>query len=338
MRITVEAWAPDYGGEVDLRGPDDLTVERVDTACESRPWNPIAPAAEGEFSSRPVGFVDGTRRVDARLFLSDNGSAPIPGVAGSVGVGAVVCDSAGPGANGRKGPEWWARRRAEITELRLIRFLATGGGQRAAISAGPGLEYQSLPVNGLSVDEMVSAVHNQMRAREAELAQDLAQRDDALVFIDGPLAVMRPGATTVVGFIKAHHARYLEGDEEALLGRLGCGERTPLFAFGEPRPRYSWYLRLCGRDADLHAWHGLVRCETPVQVGLDRAVSLADASAAILPAFASLPHWDARAPQNLVPVAGLEKRLRHLLGDRELVYRMIRSAAQRYNGEGKEVG
>ena len=162
MRITVEAWAPDYGGEVDLRGPDDLTVERVDTACESRPWDPIAPEADGELSSRPVGFVDGTRRVDARLFLSDNGSAPIPGVAGSVGVGAVVCDSAGPGVNGRKGPEWWARRRAEITELRLIRFLATGGGQRAAISAGPGLEYQSLPVNGLSVDEMVSAVHNQI--------------------------------------------------------------------------------------------------------------------------------------------------------------------------------
>jgi len=61
-------------------------------------------------------------------------------------------------------------------------------------------------------------------------------------------------------------------------------------------------------------------------------VALADASASILPAFASAPHWDPRAPQNLVPIAGLEKRLRHLLGERDLVYRMVRSAAQLAGG------
>jgi hypothetical protein len=64
-------------------------------------------------------------------------------------------------------------------------------------------------------------------------------------------------------------------------------------------------------------------------VSRDVAVELADASAGILPRFASLPHWDPRAPQNLVPIAGLEKRLRHLLGDRVLVNRMIRDAARR---------
>jgi hypothetical protein len=66
-------------------------------------------------------------------------------------------------------------------------------------------------------------------------------------------------------------------------------------------------------------------------------VELADASSKMLPRFASAPHWDARAPQNLVPVAGLEKRMRHLLGDRVLVNRLIKSAAQRMS-EGESIG
>ena len=140
---------------------------------------------------------------------------------------------------------------------------------------------------------------------------------------------MRPGPARVIAYIKSHNRRYLGPDEEAILGTLGCGERTPMFAFGEPRPRYSWYLRLCALDETQHSWHGLVRCEVPAAVSQKTAVELADASANLLPRFASLPHWDPRAPQNLVPVAGLEKRMRHLLGDRVLVNRMIKDAARR---------
>ena len=44
-------------------------------------------------------------------------------------------------------------------------------------------------------------------------------------------------------------------------------------------------------------------------------------------AFASEPHKDARAPQNLYPIAGLEQRLRHLLGDARLMERALRAAS-----------
>jgi hypothetical protein len=85
-----------------------------------------------------------------------------------------------------------------------------------------------------------------MRTGEAALAQDLA-KSHPLVFLDGPLAVMGADPQPIVGFIKSHHRHYLEPEEEEVLPRLGCGQRTPLFAFGEPRPRYSWYLRTASR-------------------------------------------------------------------------------------------
>lgn len=334
MRIAVEAWSPEYGAETDLGAPDEASVEDVDTACEGRPWEPVTPEDCGAMCARPLAFVDGTRRIDARLFLSDNGDAPIPGVAGSVGVGAAVCDPAPAGRDGRRGSPWWRLKSARVTDARVSRYIAAGAGTSASLPAGAGLAYRGLPVPGRGLEDMVSAIHNAMRNEEAALAQDLAGGDH-LVFVDGPLAVMRPGPQAIVGFIKAHHRRYLEPEDEAILGRLGCGQRSPMFCFGRFRARYSWYLRLCDQGSDDHGWHGVVRCEAPAAIPFQEVVALADASAAILPAFASLPHWDPRAPQNLVPVAGLERRLRHLLGERDLVYRMIKSAAKRSNGQGE---
>jgi hypothetical protein len=54
---------------------------------------------------------------------------------------------------------------------------------------------------------------------------------------------------------------------------------------------------------------------------------LADCSARSLPRFASAAHKDARAPQNLYPIAGLERALRARLGDQGLLLRALRSAA-----------
>ena len=54
---------------------------------------------------------------------------------------------------------------------------------------------------------------------------------------------------------------------------------------------------------------------------------LADLTARLLPPLASSPHKDPRAPQNLVPIGGLERELRHRLGDQQLLYRALRAAA-----------
>ena len=53
---------------------------------------------------------------------------------------------------------------------------------------------------------------------------------------------------------------------------------------------------------------------------------LADRTAAMLPRFASEPHIDPRAPQNLVPIGALERELRRRLGDKNFVFRALREA------------
>jgi hypothetical protein len=58
-----------------------------------------------------------------------------------------------------------------------------------------------------------------------------------------------------------------------------------------------------------------------------QAIRLADRVSASLPRFASDRHKDPRAPQNLYPIGGLERELRHRLGDREMAIRALRRAA-----------
>jgi hypothetical protein len=52
----------------------------------------------------------------------------------------------------------------------------------------------------------------------------------------------------------------------------------------------------------------------------------ADRATRTVARFASSPVKDSRAPQNLVPVGGLERILRHRLGERELLERSLRLA------------
>jgi hypothetical protein len=47
----------------------------------------------------------------------------------------------------------------------------------------------------------------------------------------------------------------------------------------------------------------------------------------VLPRYASAEYKDTRAPQNLYPIAGLERELRRRLGDQRLLYRALRVAA-----------
>src|SRR5690606_26640985 len=88
---------------------------------------------------------------------------------------------------------------------------------------------------------------------------------------------------------------------------------------------YSWYVRLPGgTDAP---WAGLARLECSVELAPTAAVALADLSLVTLLRFAATAYKDPRAPQNLVPIAGLEQRLRARLGDVRLLHRALTRAA-----------
>jgi hypothetical protein len=137
-----------------------------------------------------------------------------------------------------------------------------------------------------------------------------------------------------VGYIKTHHTPYLrdQGDAHTVVAALGTGQRTPLFQLttsggGNDYSRYTWYLRLpCPPGAP---WAGVVRLECSAELDVAAAVALADRTQVTLARYASAGYKDSRAPQNLYPIAGLERALRRRLGDAGVLYRALRAAAGR---------
>jgi hypothetical protein len=90
--------------------------------------------------------------------------------------------------------------------------------------------------------------------------------------------------------------------------------------------RHSWYLRLPGPAGA--PWSGVVRIECAADLPVSEVTRLAGLSQRSLGRFASDSYKDSRAPQNLYPIAGLERELRRRLGDPRLLYRALREAAR----------
>jgi hypothetical protein len=148
--------------------------------------------------------------------------------------------------------------------------------------------------------------------------------DDCLLIVDGPLKDRL--VDHAVGYVKTHHVAYLPPLVQEVVPALAAGERTPVFLIGDRFRRWSWYLRLPGDHG--HGWAGVVRCEVGPDRSVADAAALADSCTVLLPRFASEAHKDERAPQNLYPIAGLERELRRRLGDPALLYRSLRAAAR----------
>ena len=158
---------------------------------------------------------------------------------------------------------------------------------------------------------------------EERLALELADQADTLVVADGPLTFAHPVRGAAVGYVKTLHQLYVGPDQLRVMAALPPGHRTPLFRLTGRFERYSWFLRLAAphrTDPDLA---GIVRLEVSDHVGLAEARRLADASAALLPAFAPTRGRDPRAPQNLLPIGALEQFLRRRMGDAAIVRRRI---------------
>ncbi|MDZ4826655.1 MAG: DNA double-strand break repair nuclease NurA, partial [Actinomycetota bacterium] len=169
-----------------------------------------------------------------------------------------------------------------------------------------------------------TAINRRMTECEARVAQRCRRETDELVVLDGPLRESTRHLAEAVGVVKSHETKYLRVELDRVVAALGDGERTPVFRIEARFGRYSWYLRLPGPPGG--PWAGIVRCEASSALDSAAVIALADRIAATLPGFASEPHKDPRAPQNLYPIAGLERQLRRRLGDARVLYRALRVA------------
>jgi hypothetical protein len=349
MSFSVDGWDPSYGASLELEGQLEESTARIDAGVELPVdrWRPIDPDATGPLPEALL-FVDGVRRVEAQVWIDGDagaGDLPVDAMTGEVQPGVPA--SGVPGeptaalcASYAAGVVCCCAAGAHLvaTEVRRALFSAAPHASDILTRAG---SYKAHHVRIKRAGAPVmTALSQSLQRRLAEVEADVAKaaRDAAdterighprestsdLLIVDGPL-LGRQHLPRALGYIKSHHATYLPPDLNAVVGALAPGQRTPAFHMGTSWDRHSWYLRLPGPKGA--PWSGVVRIECPATLPVDEVTRLAGLSQRCLGRFASAPYKDSRAPQNLYPIAGLERELRRRLGDPQLLYRALREAA-----------
>ena len=310
----VDAWDPSYGssfeGGGDGDGPAAVSSAQVDTDVEvpAAEWAPLDVPA-GVTCPDLVLLVDGVRRNDAGLWTAEDDGQSYAGLAASYAAGVVRCDL-------RRGV-------AELAGARVGRGLFTASPSAGDVRAGS-VRYEIHRVSGTGeASKLPAAVQAPLTALEIDVsaaARDHGSDGADLLVVDGPLRNRRQLPRTI-GYVKTQQKQYLPQSLTSVVTSLRPGQRTPVFALGTVWGGWSWYLRLPGATGA--PWAGIVRIECSPDLTPDQAIELACLSGATLPRFASSAYKDPRAPQNLVPIAGLERRLRGLLGDARVLHRAL---------------
>lgn len=307
--FTVDPWDPGYATALTDAAAADLDTSsaqlNVELEAPSAQWAPRTPPPDA-WAPDEVLIVDGVRRVDARIwFAPEREAVPSLGLAGSWAAGVVRLNGA-----------------ARVDTITVERGVFTPCGSAAPIHT-PIADYPIRPCAGGDPVALSLALQQRLVQLEVDTATALQGSND-LLMADGPLRG-RQHLPRAVGYIKTHHAAYLPPELNMVVSALGPGQRTPVFTVGTSWSRHSWYVKLPVQSAA--PWAGVVRCECSVDLRRDDAIRLADTVTLLLPRLASAAHKDPRAPQNLVPIGGLERLLRHRLGDARKLHRQLSVAA-----------
>jgi len=342
MSFSVDGWDPSYGASLELEGQLEESTATIDAAVELPVdrWRPIDPDTTGPLPEALL-FVDGVRRVEAQVWIDGEPrpagggteAGDLPGEAtaalcASYAAGVVCCCAAGAHlvvAKLRRGLFSVAPHASDI--------LTRAGGYKAhhvriKRAGAPVMPALSQSLQGrLAEVEAIAAAEARGMSGDAGAAPPGHPGNSAsdLLIVDGPLRG-RDRLPRALGYIKSHHATYLPPELNALVATLTPGQRTPAFHMGTSWDRHSWYLRLPGPTGA--PWSGVVRIECAADLPVTEVTRLAGLSQRSLGRFASASYKDSRAPQNLYPIAGLERELRRRLGDPRLLYRALREAAQ----------
>jgi len=267
MRFSVDAWDVGYGTALAIAEEDlPSSVAHVETDIETPAgqWAPIPTASDIPHPSAVL-FVDGVRRIDARVWIDDSAAPgddalPVGGIAATASM--AVCASYAAGVVcccGRPG-----RRQAHLVGAEIRRGLFTTAAHATDIQTRAGT-YRARHTVGSDTVPLTMALSNalQRALAEIEVITALAARtalprtaehagsapygqdaaDDDLLVIDGPLR-NRAHLPRTMGLIKTHRAGYLAPELNQVVAALTAGQRTPVFLMGTSWERHAWYLRL----------------------------------------------------------------------------------------------
>lgn len=345
--VRLEPWGVDYLGSVqhaagfaepppeegDDADAEPLATAAVEVELPLADWRPLT--GRSNLNVERTVFLDGVRRVEARLLL-ENAELSF-GVLGSSAVAAVTstpgarsaefageplvqrwCALAGPPSGSGASSGFGAPAGADTLTVQ-----ASGGGQR--------LNYRVTITNESDVDAPVRLLQERMLEAERRLAgRLLPDLGEGLLVCDGPRPLLGSDAR-VLGYIKTVKLQRLPRPALDVVRRLAAGERSPLYLVGSGEAaRFEWYLRLRDPGPWAHTLAGSVRLQAYAgprpESHLGWAQQVADWSCAALPRYATRSHQDPRAPQQLLPVRALEQTLRRRLGSAPLIRRRVMAA------------
>jgi hypothetical protein len=335
MRFSVDGWDPGYGTSMEVEDQLGESTATIDVSVElpGDQWRAVSPVP-GQPPPAALLFVDGVRRIEARVWIDDQDPDGGPAAQAS----SALCASYAAGV------VCCCHQQAHIVLVETRRGLFTVAPHATDIVTWAG-EYTACrtAANPATPLPVVLSQALQRRLGEIEVQTAIAARatmadhgvpeGSDLLVVDGPLRG-RQHLPRTLGYIKSHQARYLPPELNALVSALQPGQRTPVFLMGTSWDRHSWYLRLPGPAGA--PWAGIVRIECSADLPLREVTRLAALSQSCLGRFASVSYKDSRAPQNLYPIAGLEGQLRRRLGDPRLLYRALRRAAHNGSSPGGE--
>ncbi len=310
LRLKLDPRPPAYDSVAEaIMAEDDGEIE---DAIEHAIWRPILASRP---PARDVAFVDGVERREKRLSAEGEGRF-VPGMLASYAAGSTW-----PGRTGAA--------RDALIEHRLIMGAGLSAPALHLRSQACTLDYTLVSSPETDFEGLGKTLNHLRADLEARLVHGLRSAGAEMVVVDGRLP---PDAEApAIGLIKTPHvlpavvAKHFD-----VLAALETGERSPIFIRRRSdRPFYSWFVCLRTPGPSDVALSGLALLEVSGATRQRDVEGLADASAATLPGFASQPFQDDRAPQNLLPVGLLERELRHLLGDAELVHRLAVEAFAR---------
>ena len=330
MKLTLEPWSPEYDTSFhadEKKSQITTRPEDINLTVELEPWGVVQPR-RNDVDFTKLFFVDGRRRLEAKVWADIGGGASSPGLLGTFAVGAVQskADALTPAA---------------ILERRIERVLvlAHSDGEDLVVVA-KGHEYGDLRYKFVHLNEtqnqdiaLEARLQYLMRQAEDEIASTLPLEESLLV-LDGPLQVRAPDRA--MGYVKTLHQLYVGSNETKVLQQLQRGQRTPIFLIASGLKRYSWYLRLEDVAAYVHPYAGLVRLEVRNDLGLEWAQRVADWSCLVLPKYSAKAFRDPRAPQQLMPIAFLESELGRRMGDMNIIRRRIQAYLREMAGKPKE--